>query len=72
MSKSDTIVMCGTITECLPNALFRVTLDSGHLVIGHIAGRLRKNRIQIIIGDKIEGELSPYDLGKIRITYRHR
>jgi translation initiation factor IF-1 len=62
----------GVVTEALANTRFRVQLESGHLVIAHVAGRMRKNFIRIVPGDKVRVELSPYDLSKGRITYRER
>jgi translation initiation factor IF-1 len=62
----------GTIVEALPNTMFRVDLDNGHRVLGHISGKMRKHYIRILPGDKVTVELSPYDLTRGRITYRHR
>lgn len=62
----------GVVTEALANTRFRVQLDTGHQVIAHVAGRMRKNFIRIVPGDKVRVELSPYDLTKGRITYRER
>lgn len=62
----------GVVTEALANTRFRVQLDTGHMVIAHVAGRMRKNFIRIVPGDKVRVELSPYDLTKGRITYRER
>jgi translation initiation factor IF-1 len=62
----------GTVTQALANTNFRVRLENGHLVTAHIAGKLRKNYIRIVPGDKVSLEISPYDLGKGRITYRQR
>ncbi|HVE93143.1 MAG TPA: translation initiation factor IF-1 [Actinomycetota bacterium] len=62
----------GVVTEALPNVMFRVELENGHLVLGHISGRMRKNYIRIMPGDKVRVELSPYDLTRGRITYRYR
>jgi translation initiation factor IF-1 len=67
---SDVIEMEGTITEALPNAMFRVNLQNGIEVLAHISGRIRKNFIRILPGDKVKVELSPYDLTRGRITYR--
>ena len=72
MSKEDSIEMEGTITETLPNTMFRVELDNGHVVTAHISGKMRKNYIRILRGDKVTVELTPYDLTKGRITYRNR
>jgi translation initiation factor IF-1 len=70
MMSSDVIEMEGTITEALPNAMFRVNLQNGVEVLAHISGRIRKNFIRILPGDKVKVELSPYDLTRGRITYR--
>lgn len=70
--KKDAIEMEGTITEPLPNAMFRVQLENGHEVLAHISGRIRMNYIRILKGDRVLVELSPYDLTRGRITYRYR
>ena len=70
--KEDTIVMEGTVVESLPNAMFRVQLDNGHVVLGHVAGKMRRFRIRILPGDRVRVEVSPYDLDRARIVYRHR
>jgi len=70
--KKDAIEMEGTITEPLPNAIFRVQLENGHEVLAHISGRMRMNYIRILKGDRVLVELSPYDLTRGRITYRYR
>lgn len=70
MSKEDYIEMEGVVKETLPNTMFRVELENGHTVTAHISGRMRKNYIRILTGDKVKVELSPYDLSKGRITYR--
>lgn len=72
MSKEDVIEMTGTVTETLPNTMFRVELENGHMVIAHISGKMRKNYIRILTGDKVKVELTPYDLSKGRITFRER
>lgn len=72
MSKEDVIISDGVIEEVLPNAMFRVKMAQGPVVLGHISGRMRQNRIQILAGDKVRIEMSPYDLTKCRITYRER
>ncbi len=72
MPKEDQIEMEGTITETLPNTMFRVKLDSGHLITAHISGKMRKNYIRILTGDRVTVEMTPYDLSKGRITYRNR
>lgn len=70
--KKDAIEMEGTITEPLPNAMFRVQLENGHEVLAHISGKMRMNYIRILKGDRVLVELSPYDLTRGRITYRYR
>ena len=72
MSKEDAIEVVGTVTETLPNAMFRVELENKHMVLAHISGKMRKNFIRIVPGDRVRVELSPYDLTKGRITYRER
>lgn len=62
----------GTITDCLRSATFRVELENGHTVLAHLSGRVRKNYIKVMLGDRVQIELSPYDLTKGRITYRYR
>jgi translation initiation factor IF-1 len=69
MSK-DVIEFEGTIVESLPNAMFKVELENGHVVLAHISGKIRKNFIRILPGDKVKVELTPYDLTRGRITYR--
>ncbi len=70
MSKEDLIEVDGVIAEALPNAMFRVELDSGHKVLAHISGKIRMHFIRILPGDRVKVELSPYDLTKGRITFR--
>lgn len=72
MSKDDVIQMEGTVTETLPNTVFRVELENGHVVTAHISGKMRKHYIRILTGDKVTVELTPYDLTKGRIVYRAR
>jgi len=72
MAKEDHIEMEGTVVETLPNTMFRVELDNGHVVTAHISGKMRKHYIRILRGDKVTVELTPYDLSKGRITYRAR
>lgn len=62
----------GTVTDCLRSATFRVELENGHTVLAHLSGRVRKNYIKVMLGDRVQIELSPYDLTKGRITYRYR
>ncbi len=68
----ETIEVDGTITEALPNTMFRVRLDNGHEVLAHISGKMRMYYIRILLGDRVTVELSPYDLTRGRITFRHR
>jgi translation initiation factor IF-1 len=72
MPKEDAIEMSGVVTETLPNTTFRVQLDNGHIVTAHISGKMRKNYIRILTGDRVKVELTPYDLTKGRITFRER
>jgi translation initiation factor IF-1 len=72
VSKEDLITSEGVVEEVLPNAMFRIKLEQGSILLGHISGRMRKNRIQILTGDRVRVEMSPYDLTKCRITYRER
>ncbi|HMO21921.1 MAG: translation initiation factor IF-1 [Cyanobacteria bacterium HKST-UBA02] len=72
MAKQGVIEFEGTIRESLPNAMFRVELDNGHKVLAHISGKIRKNFIKILPGDRVRVELTPYDLTRGRITYRIR
>ena len=71
MAKEELIEMSGLITEVLPDSRFRVTLDNGHQLVAYTGGKMRKHHIRIIAGDKVSIELSPYDLSKGRITFRH-
>ena len=70
MPKEDKIEMEGEVTEALPNTMFRVKLDNGHEVLGHLAGKMRRYRIRVLPGDRVRVEVSPYDLSRGRITYR--
>ena len=70
--KEGVIEIEGTVVEALPNAMFKVQLDNGHEVLGHVAGKMRRFRIRILPGDRVRCELSPYDLSRARIVYRHR
>ena len=70
MSKEDMMEFSGTVQELLPNAMFRVKLDNEHMVLAHTSGKMRKNRIRVLVGDEVLVELTPYDLTKGRITYR--
>ena len=72
MAKEEIIEMNGVVKELLPNAMFRVELENGHEILGHTAGKMRKNRIRVLAGDQVLVELTPYDLSKGRITYRFK
>ena len=72
MAKEEGIEMEGTVIETLPNTMFRVELENGHVVTAHISGKMRKHYIRILTGDKVTVQLTPYDLSKGRITYRAR
>jgi translation initiation factor IF-1 len=70
--KEDAIVLEGTVVEPLPNAMFRVELENGHKVLAHSSGKMRMHRIRILPGDRVQVEITPYDLGRGRITYRYK
>lgn len=72
MSKADVIEIEGTVVEKLPNAMFKVELENGHIILAHVSGKIRMNYIRILPGDKVTVEMSPYDLTKGRITYRFK
>jgi translation initiation factor IF-1 len=72
MAKEELLEMRGTVVELLPNAMFRVRLENDHEILGHTAGKMRKNRIRVLVGDEVLVELTPYDLTKGRITYRFK
>jgi translation initiation factor IF-1 len=72
MSKEDLMRFDGKVLELLPNANFRVKLDNGHEIIAHTAGNMRKNRIRVLVGDKVTVEMSTYDLTKGRVVHRHK
>ena len=72
MAKEETIQMQGEIEETLPNATFRVKLENGHVVLGHISGKMRMHYIRILPGDKVGVEMSPYDLSRGRIIFRYK
>ena len=72
MAKEDVLSYNGKITEILPGQMYRIELENGHKLIGYASGKIKKNKIKILVGDRIEVEISPYDLSKGRITYRHR
>lgn len=71
MSKEELIEMNGVVTDVLPDTRFRVTLENGHELVAYSSGKMRKNHIRILVGDKVMLEMSPYDLSKGRITFRH-
>ncbi|MFA5411062.1 MAG: translation initiation factor IF-1 [Candidatus Omnitrophota bacterium] len=72
MPKEELIETEGTVTEALPNAMFRVQLENGHMVLAHVSGKMRMHFIRILPGDKVKLELSPYDLSRGRITFRSK
>jgi translation initiation factor IF-1 len=72
MAKEELIEFTGLVVELLPNAMFRVKLDNDHEVLAHTSGKMRKNRIRILVGDKVTVEMTPYDLSKARIKLRHK
>jgi translation initiation factor IF-1 len=72
MSKEDLIEFTGTVIELLPNAMFRVKLDNDHVILAHTSGKMRKNRIRVLMGDRVTVEMTPYDLTKGRITFRQK
>lgn len=71
MAKEELIEMQGVVMDVLPDSRFRVTLDNGHMLVAYSGGKMRKNHIRVLAGDKVSLELSPYDLSKGRITFRH-
>ena len=72
MAKEETIDMEGVVNEVLPDTRFRIVLDNGHNIIAYLSGKMRKHRIRILAGDKVSIEMTPYDLSKGRITFRHK
>lgn len=72
MAKEEHVEMVGTVIDTLPNTLFRVELENGHIVMAHISGKMRKNYIRILTGDKVKVEITPYDLSKARIVFRDK
>jgi translation initiation factor IF-1 len=70
MAKEDMIKMDGRITECLPNATFKIQIENQHTILGHINGKMRQHQIKVLMGDRVEVEMSPYDLSRGRITRR--
>ena len=71
VAKEEPIALQGTVTQVLPGTMFRVALPNGHEVLAHISGKMRKNFIRISVGDRVDVEITPYDLSKARITFRH-
>jgi translation initiation factor IF-1 len=72
MAKEEVLEFSGVVTELLPNAMFRVKLENNHEILAHTAGKMRKNRIRVLAGDKVNVEMTPYDLTKGRITFRYK
>jgi len=72
MSKEDLIEFDGVVLELLPNAMFRVKLENDHLLLAHTSGKMRKNRIRILVGDRVRVEMTPYDLSKGRVIFRYK
>ena len=72
MAKEGVIEFEGVVSELLPNSMFRVTLENDHQILAHTSGKMRKNRIRVLAGDKVNVEMTPYDLTKGRITFRHK
>ena len=72
MTKEDLIEFNGVVAELLPNAMFRVKLDNDHTILAHTSGKMRKNRIRVLAGDRVTVEMTPYDLSKGRITFRFK
>ena len=72
MAKEELIEFDGTVLELLPNAMFRVELENDHVILAHTSGRMRKNRIRVLVGDKVTVEMTPYDLTKGRVIHRHK
>ena len=72
MAKEDTLSFSGRVSEVLPSQMYRVLLDNGHTVLAYASGRIKKNKIKILMNDKVDIEVSPYDVTKGRITFRHR
>jgi translation initiation factor IF-1 len=72
MAKEETIEVQGVVNEVMADTRFRVSLDNGHHIVAHMCGKMRKHRVRILAGDKVSVELTPYDLGKGRITFRHK
>ena len=70
MAKEELVEFPGTVTEVLPNAMFRVVLENGHTILAHTSGKMKQNRIRVLVGDEVTVEMTPYDLSKGRITFR--
>ena len=72
MVKEESLEFTGVVLELLPNAMFKVKLENDHEILAHSSGKMRKNRIRVLVGDKVDVEMTPYDLTKGRIVYRHK
>ncbi len=72
MAKEELIEFRGKVIELLPNATFRIELENGHMIIAYTSGKMRKNRIRVLVGDEVTVEMTPYDLSKGRVTHRHK
>jgi translation initiation factor IF-1 len=72
MPKEEVLKFLGVVTEVLPNQMYRIKLENGHTVLGYASGKMKQNKIKILTGDKVEVEVSPYDLSKGRVTYRFK
>lgn len=72
MAKGDVIVVQGEVVELLPNAMFRVTLENQHQVLAHLSGKMRKNNINVLLNDRVDVEITPYDLTRGRVVFRHK
>ena len=72
MAKEDLIEFTGEVLEFLPNAMFKVKLDNDHQILAHTSGKMRKNKIRVLAGDRVQVEMTPYDLSKGRITFRYK
>ena len=72
MAKEDLIEFTGEVLEILPNAMFKVKLDNDHQILAHTSGKMRKNKIRVLTGDRVQVEMTPYDLSKGRITFRYK
>lgn len=72
MAKEELLEFKGVVDELMPNAMFKVTLENGHTIVAHTAGKMRKNRIRVLAGDKVTVEMTPYDLTKGRVVYREK